>query len=65
MRDFVADAFAHCKFIGVGEAAQPLLNQAGITPDGGILPVTDASTAAKFLEACRRLRYFEREGAGD
>ena len=29
-RDFVADAFAHCKFIGYVEAAVPLLEKAGI-----------------------------------
>ena len=29
-RDFVADAFAHCKFIGYVEAAMPLFEKAGI-----------------------------------
>ena len=29
-RDFVADAFAHCKFIGYVEAAAPLFAKAGI-----------------------------------
>jgi hypothetical protein len=29
-RDFVADAFFHCKFIGYGDAAMPLLEKAGI-----------------------------------
>ena len=29
-RDFVADAFAHCKFIGYVEAATPLFAKAGI-----------------------------------
>ena len=28
-RDFVADAFAHCKFIGYVEAALPLFEKAG------------------------------------
>jgi catalase len=32
-RDFVADAFAHCKFIGYVAAAVPLLQKAGITGD--------------------------------
>ncbi len=31
-RDFVADAFAHCKFIGYVEAALPLFEKAGV-PD--------------------------------
>ena len=33
-RDFVADAFAHCKFIGYVEAAMPLFEKAGIAEDG-------------------------------
>lgn len=33
LRDFVADAFAHCKFIAHVEAAQPLLDKAGVEPD--------------------------------
>ncbi len=32
-RDFVADAFAHCKFIGYSEAALPLLAKAGVPTD--------------------------------
>ncbi len=32
-RDFVADAFAHCKFIGFTAGAMPLLAKAGIEPD--------------------------------
>ena len=36
-RDFVADAFAHCKFIGYSPEARPLLERAlgGFTPDLG------------------------------
>ena len=33
VRDFVADAFAHCKFIGYVEAAVPLFDKAGIVED--------------------------------
>jgi catalase len=34
-RDFVADAFVHCKFIGYVESAQALMQKAGIanSPD--------------------------------
>ena len=32
-RDFVADAYAHCKFIGYVDAALPLLGKAGIAID--------------------------------
>ncbi len=30
-RDFVADAFAHCKFIGYVESALPLFEKSGIS----------------------------------
>jgi catalase len=30
VRDFIADAYAHCKFIGFVDAARPLLAKAGI-----------------------------------
>ncbi len=32
-RDFVADAFQHCKFIGYDQSALPLLKKAGIAND--------------------------------
>jgi catalase len=62
VRDFVADAFGHCKFIGHVAAAQPLLEAAGVLPriDGGFVAVDDAGAAA-FLEQCRELRFWDRE----
>jgi catalase len=68
VRDFVSDAFAHCKFIGFNEAAKELLKAAGIEQqlDEGCL-LLDASkaddSATEFLERCRSLRYWPREGA--
>jgi catalase len=62
-RVFVADAFAHCKFIGHNAAAMPLLQKAGIAAsrDSGVIPLGGPADAAKFLEACRQLRLWERE----
>ncbi|AOX16198.1 catalase [Kozakia baliensis] len=63
-RDFVADAFAHAKFIGFGEDAAPLLEKAGITKsdlDDGILLLQKAADATKFIEKCRDLRFWARE----
>ncbi|HEY0105391.1 MAG TPA: catalase, partial [Rhizomicrobium sp.] len=62
-RDFVADAFAHCKFIGHGAAAGPLLEKAGIAAalDEGCIPLVKAKDGAAFVEACRKLRFWERE----
>ena len=62
-RDFVADAFAHCKFIGHTAAAMPLLEKAGIAAsrDSGVDPAGGPADAARFLEACRQLRLWDRE----
>ncbi|RYY05696.1 MAG: catalase HPII, partial [Alphaproteobacteria bacterium] len=51
---WVMDAFGHLKAIGANEAAQPLLDKAGVEPDEG---VTDL---AGFVEAAKK-RYWDRE----
>ncbi|PWJ87981.1 catalase [Mesorhizobium loti] len=62
-RDFVADAFAHCKFIGFTPAAVPLLAKAGVDPasDEGLISLTDGDAAGTYMEACRKLRLWARE----
>ena len=62
-RDFVSDAFAHCKFIGYSKAAQHLLEAAGVAKmlDDGCLPLGDAGTVEKFVTMCSDLRYWSRE----
>ena len=64
-RDFVADAFAHRKFIGYCVAAEPLLRKAGVLDerDAGFLPLDKADDAAAFVATCRKLRFWEREAA--
>jgi catalase len=59
--DFVNDAYAHCKFIGVGADAGPLLEAAGVAGkmDEGFVQVTRAS-AAGFIEQCGALRFWDR-----
>ena len=52
---FVMDAFGHLKAIGASEAAQPLLDKAGVEPDDG---VTDLGKA--FVGAARQ-RFWDRE----
>lgn len=63
--DFVADAFAHCKFIGFAPAAAPLIRKAGIEPDvdEGMIPLTDAKSVDAFIQACRKLRLWTREAS--
>jgi len=61
-RDFVADAFAHLKFIGFVPAAKPMLAKAGLAgdEDEGLVPLDSASVSA-FVEKCRKLRLWTRE----
>ncbi|MET0626905.1 MAG: catalase, partial [Acidimicrobiia bacterium] len=61
-RDFIADAFAHCKFIGHVASAQPLLEAAGVAErmDDGFVDLDDDGAAA-FVTACRDLRFWDRE----
>src|SRR3546814_20911691 len=62
-KDFVTDAFAHCKFIGVGGNAEAIFVAAGISEDldEACLPLAKAVAAATFIEACRELRFWPRE----
>src|SRR4051794_22934845 len=62
-RDFAADAFAHCKFIGHSTAAMPLLEKAGIAAsrDSGVIALGGPADVTRFLEACRQLRLWQRE----
>ena len=64
-RDFVADAFAHCKFIAFTLGAVPLLQKAGVDPaaDEGLISLDDPKAVAEFVEACRKLRLWSREMA--
>ena len=63
-RDFVTDAFAHCKFIGyVGDAA-PLFEAAGLGSliDDGFISL-DERSAANFITRCAELRYWPRQAS--
>ncbi|TIP07534.1 catalase [Mesorhizobium sp.] len=64
-RDFVADAFAHCKFIAFTSGAVPLLQKAGVDPeaDEGLIGLDDPKAIISFVESCRKLRLWSREMA--
>jgi catalase len=64
-RDFVADAFAHCKFIGYSEAALSLITKAGVPEslDEGFVKLAEPQACARFLALCRQLRLWTREAA--
>ncbi|TFF24874.1 catalase [Jiella endophytica] len=62
-KDFVSDAFAHCKFIAYSKEAMPLFEKAGIASDmdEGCLELGPKTKAASFIEMCRKLRHWDRE----
>jgi catalase len=63
-RDFVADAFAHCKFIGYVASAVPLLEKAGIGDadmDEGCIALQSAKAASGFIAGLGQLRVWDRE----
>ena len=65
-RDFIADAFAHLKFIAYVDAALPLMERAGIDEediDDGCIELSTGKSAKTFVEACRKLRFWERSAA--
>ncbi|MGN6795799.1 MAG: DJ-1/PfpI family protein, partial [Streptosporangiaceae bacterium] len=64
-RDFVADAYAHCKFIGYVTDAAPLLEAIGIAElrDDGFIELSGNGSASSFITTCRQLRFWERESS--
>jgi catalase len=61
-RDFVTDAYAHCKFIGYAGDPGPLFEAAGLTGlmDDGFISLEEHS-AAEFISRCARLRFWNRQ----
>ena len=61
-RDFVADAFAHMKFIGHTPAALALFEKAGLPEnrDHGFITLNGESDCFAFVTACRKVRYWDR-----
>jgi len=61
-KDFVADAFGHCKFIGYGADAIILFEQARIPElDQGFVVLREAVDAKVFVAKCAALRFWPRE----
>ena len=62
-RDFVADAFAHCKFIGYNNAALPLFEKAGIADDldEGVILLSGPNDIPAFIKNLGKLRLWSRE----
>jgi catalase len=62
-RDFVADAFQHCKFIGYDHSAVPLLEKAGIADslDEGVRSLPGEEGLSIFVAELGKLRVWGRE----
>jgi catalase len=62
-RDFVADAFAHMKFIAYVDEAIPLFEKAGVSDvvDDGCFNLKKTADAGNFIKACGKLRFWDRE----
>jgi catalase len=62
-RDFVADAFAHMKFIGYVEPAAILFGKAGVPEnrDDGFVVLKGRDDCSAFVAACRQLRHWGRD----
>jgi len=62
-KDFVSDAFAHCKFIAHSSAAGALFDEARIPAekDAGFVLLRTAKDATAFIETCAALRFWSRE----
>lgn len=61
-RNFVADAFAHYKFIAYVKEAIPLFEKAGINDelDGGCIQLAE-NNIDQFVNLCGQLRFWDRE----
>jgi len=62
-KDFVSDAFGHCKFIAYSADAKVLFAESRVPPelDEGFVPLTKAKDAEAFVHLCRTLRHWPRE----
>jgi catalase len=64
-RDFIADAYAHCKFIAYSSGAASLVEDVlgSDALDDGVIQLDGDEAAADFLVACGALRVWAREPA--
>jgi catalase len=63
-RDFVTDAYAHCKFIGYVSHASALFQATGIDRlvDEGFVEIGNGSgDVSGFLERCKQIRFWQRQ----
>jgi len=59
--DWIRDAFAHLKVIGVVPHARPLLDRAGVSPDEGVITIGGPKDVTGFIAAAKNGRVWDRE----
>lgn len=62
-KDFLTDAFAHCKFIGYSAEACTLFKKAGLAEDvdKGCIKLGNKNDTNAFVKTCGALRFWQRE----
>lgn len=62
-KDFLTDAFAHCKFIAYSPEVAPLIKATGLQGllDEGCTQLNDAASVDVFIKNCHQLRFWKRE----
>ncbi|GCD52501.1 catalase [Acetobacter pasteurianus] len=62
-KDFLTDAFTHCKFIGYSAEACTLFKKAGLADDvdKGCIKLGSKNDANAFVKTCGALRFWQRE----
>jgi catalase len=58
--NFLRDAYAHLKFIGITAASMPLLEAAGIAVDDAVIEMETRADAAAYVEAAKQGRFWPR-----
>ena len=58
---WVSDAFAHLKVIGHTPGSQPLLDQAGVKTDEGLIPLAEGKPVRQFITTAKAGRIWKRE----
>jgi len=63
VRDFASDAFAHRKFVAYSQSSLGLLRAVlgERKPDEGFIEIKGQTDSIRFVEICRKLRFWERE----
>ncbi|EIE50825.1 catalase [Salipiger aestuarii] len=60
-KDFVSNAFGHCKFMAMTPEADALLKASGVNQtDAGMMTLGAPTDAPAFIKACRAVRFWDR-----